>query len=414
MFKKVIFTFFLILVAVLSGRLVANDSVVINDLRVWQSPQNIMFIFDTSAKPRYSIEELQDPNRIVLRFKSKQFNGTIDTDNLNNSNVVDVRYGKHKNHLHFVIELTQKTNYRYYELPPFNIYGNRFVLELTNGEVEEQPQVTKPIKQLTYQSLAQKQRDIVVVIDPGHGGEDPGATANNDKVYYIPLEERTQFARKNHADIFISVHADSFFTNEAQGASIYTLSENGATSDAAQYLADRENLSDFIAGVTSNNKEEHIQDTIHDLVRNATLASSVEVGDKILPFIGRHTKLHKKQVEQANFVVLKSVDIPSILVESGFMSNQTEIKKLTSKSFQSTLAQSIVAGVKQYFEQAQLPGTYFYQKKSADKIEIQVKERDTLSQLAQKYNVTISEIKIANNLRSNMIYTGQKLLIPNN
>ncbi len=235
-------------------------------------------------------------------------------------------------------------------------------------------------------------RDIVIAIDAGHGGEDPGAlgpgglheknitlsiarelqrqinqvrgyraelTRTGD--YFIPLRKRTEIARKKGADLFVSIHADAAPSRSAFGASVFALSDRGATSETARWLADSENRSDLIGGdgsVSLGDKDQMLAGVLLDLSMTATLSSSLDVGHKVLTNVGRITSLHKRRVEQAGFMVLKSPDIPSILVETGFISNVNESRKLASASHQQALARSITSGIRQYFQQSPPPGTY--------------------------------------------------------
>jgi len=234
-------------------------------------------------------------------------------------------------------------------------------------------------------------RDVIVVIDPGHGGKDPGATGSKktrekhvvlsiakqlktliDKEpgmravltrsgdYYIGLRERLDIARKHHADLFVSIHADAFAHPQAKGASVFALSQRGATSEAARWLAEKENYSE-LGGVNLSDLDDQndvIRTVLLDLSQTATTTASLQMGSEVLKRLGAVTSLHTRKVEQARFVVLKSPDIPSVLVETGFISNPTEEKNLTSPKYQAQLTKAIFEGLKSYFWQHPPHGTH--------------------------------------------------------
>jgi N-acetylmuramoyl-L-alanine amidase len=291
----------------------------------------------------------------------------------------------------------------------------------------------------------------VVAIDAGHGGEDPGASGsrgqhekdivlqiakelqrqiNSEKGfraeltrtgdYFIPLRKRTEIARKKGADLFISIHADAAPSRAAFGASVFALSDRGATSETARWLADTENRSDLIGGagnVSLDDKDRMLAGVLLDLSMTATLSSSLNVGQKVLGNMGRVTSLHKQRVEQAGFMVLKSPDIPSILVETGFISNNNEAAKLASSSHQQALARSIRTGVHQYFQQNPPPGTYIAWLRDTGKIaagprEHTVRPGETLAMLAVRYQVSVASLRSINSLKTDELKVGQRLDVP--
>ena len=238
--------------------------------------------------------------------------------------------------------------------------------------------------------------------------------------YFIPLRRRTEIARQKGADLFVSVHADAAPRSTAYGASVYALSDRGATSETARWLADSENRSDLIGGtgnVTLGDKDKVLAGVLLDLSMTASLSSSLDVGQKVLNNMGKITKLHKSRVEQAAFMVLKSPDIPSILVETGFISNPAESRKLNTRSHQLSIARSISAGVKQFFQVNPPPGTWLAAQRDAGKTVVGPQEHvvragESLSMLAARYQVSLAEIRQANKLKSDVIRVGQKIQIP--
>jgi len=300
----------------------------------------------------------------------------------------------------------------------------------------KKPTVKKSVKQST-------KRNIIIAIDAGHGGEDPGATgpgrlreknvvlsmAKELEVlfkadrgytpkmirsgdYYVSLKGRRDIARKYQADLFVSIHADAFKRKEAHGASVYALSTSGATSTAARYLAQRENAADLVGGVRLSDKDDMLAGVLADLSMTSTLDNSLKLGDRVLRKVDRIAKLHKNRVEQAGFAVLKSPDIPSILVETGFISNPTEAKNLGSRTYRKKMAAAIHAGIVQWFADHPPSGTLIAWQRNAGGQQYTIARGDTLSGIAQRFNVSMALLKSQNGLRHSRIQVGQKLTIP--
>lgn len=279
-------------------------------------------------------------------------------------------------------------------------------------------------------------RDVVIAIDAGHGGEDPGARGHRgtrektvvlaiarrfkalvekepgmrpvmirDGDYYISLRGRIKKARQKRADIFISIHADAFHNKKARGSSVYTLSPRGATSEAARWLAESENKADLIGGVSLDDKDDLLASVLLDLSQTASLEASLDVADHILGGLKRVGKVHKRRVQSASFMVLKSPDIPSVLVETAFISNPEEERKLRSKSYQQKLAQALMQGVRKYFHRFPPPGTHLARRHV-------IKTGDTLSAIAEQYQVPVHRLRNVNQLESDHVKVGEVLQIP--
>jgi len=298
-------------------------------------------------------------------------------------------------------------------------------------------------------SLPQRSRDIIVAIDAGHGGKDPGAIGHQgskekdvvlaiarelhkqmstvkglkpvlirDGDYFIHLKNRRDIARnKYNADVFISIHADAFSNRKANGASVFVLSQNGASSTTASYLADRENSADLIDGFDISNANASLSEMILNVAMDGVLAESNNVGHQILKELGSVSRLHKKQVEHAGFMVLKSPDMLSLLVETGFISNPTEENLLKSSSHQRNLARAIVKGTHQYFENNPIPGTYYAMKNEKRYVGKNVEKHvvsqgDTLSTIASRYRISMLNLKRVNDIRDDQLWVGKVLLIP--
>jgi N-acetylmuramoyl-L-alanine amidase len=227
--------------------------------------------------------------------------------------------------------------------------------------------------------------------------------------YFIPLRKRVAIARQHKADLFVSIHADSFRDKRARGASVYTLSPRGASSEQARLLAEKENASDLIGGVSLDDKDDLLASVLLDLSQTASIEVSSDVASRVLSGLKGVNKLHKRNVEQAGFRVLKSPDLPSILVETAFISNPTEERNLNSSSHQQKLAQAIMTGVRGYFRQNPPPGTILAMNKSRKHV---ISRGETLSGIAQQYRVSLDTLRSANKLRSNTLRIGQVLQIP--
>jgi N-acetylmuramoyl-L-alanine amidase len=224
-----------------------------------------------------------------------------------------------------------------------------------------------------------------------------------------------EIARRNKADLFLSVHADAVRDRRPRGTSVYVLSLKGASDEAANLMAQRENASDMVGGVSLANKDAVLASVLLDLSQNAALSASLDVGDEVIAKLAQLGPVHRRKVQQAGLLVLKSPDIPSILVETGFISNPTEEKNLRSSDYQDKLAQAILAGVRDYFYKNPPQDTQVaLNRKRAPVQDIQhvITRGDTLSQIAQRYNVSTSELRSANKLASDNVRIGQTLRIP--
>jgi N-acetylmuramoyl-L-alanine amidase len=286
-------------------------------------------------------------------------------------------------------------------------------------------------------------RDVVVVLDPGHGGKDPGATGmrhsaekhvvlaialklkqlidrqpgmravltrNGD--YYVGLRERMAIARRNNADIFVAIHADAFNNHNSNGASVFALSPRGATSEAARWLAEKENHSE-LGGVNLSELDDQngaVRTVLLDLSQTATIGASVQMGSRVLRGLDSVTTLHNNKVEQARFVVLKSPDIPSILIETGFISNPREEKNLTNPAYQMRMTQAIFQGIKGYFWDYPPHGSRVEAMSGGGIHWVQAGE--SLPSIASRYHISVARLESANGLSGTRVIPGQKLSIP--
>jgi N-acetylmuramoyl-L-alanine amidase len=233
--------------------------------------------------------------------------------------------------------------------------------------------------------------------------------------YYVDHRERMEIARRSKADLFVSIHADAVDDRRANGASVYVLSLKGASDEAGKRLAERENASNLVGGVSLANKDAVLASVLLDLSQNAALSASLDVGSEVIGQLARIGKVHRRKVQQAGFLVLKSPDVPSILVETAYISNPAEEKKLRNRAHQGKLANAILLGVRKYFYENPPPNTMIAlnrNRNSSQQVRHVISRGDTLSEIAERYNVSMSSIKTANNLSGNNVRVGQTLRIP--
>lgn len=416
----------------------ADNSV--DSVRAWPSPDKTRVVFDLSDTPDYSYFTLyqQKPYRLVIDFNNTSLK--VDLNNLGkDSLLVDkIRTSSPKNSrsTRIVIELDSKSDANLFTLPANDSYKDRLVVDLPGKSIER----SGPAKSVSEL----KDRRVTVAIDAGHGGDDPGsigprgtyekhvvmriATAlakliNDDSGmqaylirtgdYYVGLNERPQKAWDVKADFFVSIHADAFRTPQPSGASVWVLSKQRADSEVGRWLENREQQSELLGGVTdilsNNGHEPYLAETLLDMSMDSSIAGAYSAAKHIIDEMAGVTKMHKKTPQAASFAVLKSPDKPSLLVETGFISNPREEQLLTSNAYQKKLARALYSGIRRYFVSNPIDNTYLANQSS---FTYTVKSGDSLSVLAQRYNTTVNAIKSENNLASNSLKIGQKLTIP--
>jgi len=361
--------------------------------RIWPAPEYTRLTLETKEELKYTLFTVKDPERLVLELETDEIAGPI-ADLQSKLTVEDpyikgLRVARNRPGIvRVVLDLKQTVNAQVFTLKPVGEYGYRLVLDLhplvpidplaqliqqTQQSQAEAPQPPKAPGGAPVARLA------TIAIDAGHGGEDPGAIGRRgsrekditlmiarrlkalidaepnmralltrDGDYFLPLNVRVDKARQVKADLFVSIHADSFVRRDARGSSVFALSERRATSEMAKLLAKKENESDLIGGVNFKGKDSYVTQTLLDLSQTATIDHSLRLGGSVLKQLGSVNDLHKPRVEQASFAVLKAHDVPSILIETAFISNPQEEKRLTSKPYQDKLARAILAGIKDY------------------------------------------------------------------
>lgn len=429
----------------------------IEGVRVWRAPDSTRLVFDLSAPVSHKMFTLDGPSRVVIDVDKATVAANLEKPALANTPVTGVRYGDRSGGLRVVLDISASVTPRSFVLPKHGDKADRLVVDLFDknapaaAAATSAPTTSRPDR--VAQDLADlipEKRDIIIAVDAGHGGEDPGAVGPGrimekavvlaisqqlvDMInrepgykahlvrtgdYYIPLHTRRDKARQLRADLFVSVHADAFKNPQASGASVFALSRSGATSESARFLAQKENEADLIGGVggvSLSDVDNVLAGVLVDLSMTATLTNSLQVGDRVLREMGKITKLHKKQVEQAGFAVLKSPDVPSILVETGFISNPQEAQKLNTPSHRRFLAEAIFRGIKDYFYDVPPPGSYIAWTKArggGSQQHYTIARGDTLSDIAKRHNVSLTKLLEHNGLQASaVIRVGQKLVIP--
>ncbi len=438
-----------VLLLSLTGQCLAGETVEFKNVRLWAAPDNTRVVFDVSGPHSYKLFSLQNPERIVVDVPAGRVANTLKAEKVSGGLVKGVRVARNKpDTLRIVFDLQQRTRPRSFSLKPNGQYGHRLVVDFYNtGNTEvpvseappksaaSQPAITRTTR--TTKAAPTSTRDLVIAIDAGHGGDDPGAigrrgTREKDVVlaiarhladlvekepgmrpvmiregdYYVGLRQRINKARKYKADLFISIHADGFKDHRAHGSSVYVLSNRGASSEMGRWLEAKENAADLAGGVSLDDKDDVLAEVLLDLSQSATMEASFEVADNMLGELKRLGKTHKSTVQQAAFVVLKSPDIPSMLVETAFISNPAEENKLRDKRHQQSLANAMLKGIRDYFGSHPPPGTLIVAQQHV------VKSGDTLSDIAQRYQVSLSSLRGYNSLKNDTLKVGDKLRIP--
>lgn len=417
---------------------------VVEGIRIRPSPERTRIVFDVSQPIEHRIFILKNPRRLVIDISDAELKTDLGKFSLRKTPITAVRHARRDNNdLRVVLDLKSDVKPRSFVLKPIMQYGDRLVVDLYTKD----QQYTPVIQQSNFS--VNKLSDLVIAIDAGHGGDDPGAVGYgklleknvvlqiskrlNNLVeketgfksimirsgdYYLGRRERTKLARKNSANIFVSIHADAFKTAAARGASVYAVSSKGATSEMARWLAESENRADLIGGVggvSLDDKDDILAGVLLDLISNLSLSASLDVGASIIESLKDVTKMHGTKVEQAGFAVLKSPDMPSVLVETGYISNPKDASLLKSKRHQQKLAKAIFTGVKNYLVANPPDGSYLAWKKTESPrslLTYVIERGDTLSNIADKYRVSTEKIKKANGLRTDSIRIGQELKIP--
>lgn len=431
-------------------------------VRVWSTPEDTRLVFELTEPVEHSVFGLSKPDRLILDIKNASLSGKVDTPGPDDRRLLKVRHGpQNGKDLRVVLDLRRSVRAKSFLLKPGGSNGHRLVVELLDRDDAAGPgsgqraataakaggaapaagkasvAAAAPAKGTKAADLG---RDIVVAIDAGHGGEDPGAigasgsrekditlaiarrlerlvraepgmrpvlTRTGD--YFVPLRKRMQIARKHKADYFVSIHADAFKDPRARGSSVFVLSDRGASSEAARWLAESENASDLVGGVSLDDKDDVLASVLLDLSQTGTRKASLDGAQSVLAELGRLGDMHASEVQQAGFLVLKAPDVPSLLVETAFISNPDEERRLRDPAHQQQIAEAVLRGIRAYFQKAPPPGTL---------LAIQQDRRHTIAAgeslrlVAQRYAVSVGALREVNGLASDQVRVGQVLRIP--
>lgn len=467
----------------------ATAASTVTAVRIWGGPDSTRVIFELSGPVDYRLFQLASPDRVVLDLDNGTFGKGV-AAKPGKGAVKDMRIGRFQGKARVVLDLDGPAHPKSFLLTPAGQYGYRLVVDL--GTPSDKP--SSVVRTIDEDIAHGKPRPVVIAVDAGHGGDDPGARGQGGTLeknvtlevakdlaalidaqpgmqavltrkgdYFVPLEKRFQIAREHKADLFVSIHANSCPDYcDARGASVWVLSTHGKQSEAGRWLAKSENASDLIGGaggVSLDDKSHMLASVLLDLSQGASMHAAHEVGGDVLTALGKIGPLYRNTVQGANFVVLRSPDVPSVLVETAFISNRADERRLSSSKDRQQLAQAVLTGVRQYFETTPPPGTWFAEQRnkrlnltpgvdtrvaavddapaagkqpaaavvmaSAKKAarsddDIQdmhkVARGETLSGIAQQYGVSMSSLRSINSGKipsSGLVQTGQVLLIPN-
>ena len=459
--KNTLVALIMLLALIMTSSAMAKAS--LEKVRVGQTADKTRVVFEIKQNHRFEVSKLNNPARIVVDFYK--------ADNklsFKNMKFLDARLGKirvkdQKNRVRVVLDLRKNFDYSYFVLAKNKQGADRVVIDVSKKLVTAKPvKAKKIVKKNVVKSVAKpakdiaklqkprqimnagspmfllKNKDLVVAIDAGHGGKDPGAIGFNgtqekvvalqmakrlkkyidaqpgmrailtrDKDEFVSLHQRVRIAHKHNADLFLSIHADAFRKRSARGGSVYILSTKGASSVMARILAKSENAS--LHDIKLKGRDSDVAFVLSDMTREANIRASRKLGEAVLGEMGLSVRLHKTSVQSANFAVLKSIDMPSLLIEAAFLSNIGEEKKLKTTAFQSKVAKSIVRGLEKFVKRnSQQPrwgeSLFVYYK---------VRSGDTLSQIAANYKISTAELKKLNRIKqANKLYVGKKLRIP--
>ncbi len=418
----------------------------IKNIRTWPAPDHTRVVFDIDRPVEYALFVLRDPDRVVVDLRETKLLKRVPRVRPGDRLLVRIRAaqrtraekrarGGTRSDLRVVLDSKQRVRPKSFLLKPNSKYGHRLVVDVypVDGGAGE-----KPARKRVAADDPKDRRKVVVAVDAGHGGEDPGAVTRSgirekdvvlaiaralkrridrtpgmravlvrDGDYYVGLRRRTEIARRQGADLFVSIHADSFRDPRVSGSSVYVLSRRGASSEAARWLAQQENAADFVGGVSIDDKDGLLASVLVDLQQTATLSASAEAGGQVLKSLRRVARSRKRRIEQAGFLVLKSPDIPSILIETGFLTNPADAKRLSNPKHQEKVAQAILNGIVGYFERNPLAGTTFAAARRHT-----IARGETLSEIAVKYRVSVERLRAANRISGSVIRVGDVLRIP--
>jgi len=415
----------------------------ISDIRITSDVDSTRIVLDVSQEAKFSYFSLKNPDRLVIDFLQTN-DGVNFSDFVNNSTILKrMRHSKAKSNddMRMVIELSKKVDARVFSLQPNTDFGHRVVIDLKDPN-------PAPQAVLSASAAPERDDDIVIVIDAGHGGVDPGsigpagtyekkitlsiakmlealikaengmrAVMTRTGDYYISPNERPDFATKANADLLVSIHADAFTTPQPRGGSVWVLSKGRADSELGRLLEQTERSSELLGSaanvIEDRDTERYFAETIFNMSMDLSRASSYDVSNKVIREMKKVTRMHKRTPQSASLAVLTAPETPSILVEVGFISNPEEEKNLNWREYRERLAKAMFDSIKRFFKANPPEGTMWAKRMSMEPVKHRVQSGESLSLLAQRYSVTVTDIKKANSLRSDVVRIGQVLIIPN-
>ena len=418
----------------------AQAAPTVENIRIWAEGGKTRVVLDLSHPAEHAIFTLRGPDRLVVDLKAGRLSSSLASDLPGSTGSVKrIRSAiKANGQLRVVLDLNENVRSRSFTAGPNNTYGDRLVIDLQRSS---SPQTVKRASE-SYKPG----RDIVVAIDAGHGGHDPGAIGKartrekdialavsrrlankinaehgmravliRDGDYYVDHRRRMEIAHQQKADLFVSIHSDAVDDRRANGATVYALSLKGASDEEARLLAERENAAVSVGGVSLDDKDQVLAEVLLDLSQNAALSASLDVGSNVIGALESVVRVRRNTVQQAGLLVLKSPDMPSILVETAYISNPAEEKKLRDPNYQARLASAILAGVRNYFYTNPPPDTQIamdVRRNPTRQVNHVISRGDTLSEIADRYNVSTAAIRTANRMNNDTIRVGQTLSIP--
>lgn len=412
----------------------------IESVRVWPAPDKTRIVFDLDSAPEHSYFTLYDgePYRLVIDFRNTRNQVNLDALDFDSLMVSRIRSSTpaDSSSSRVVLELSGQVEPTVFPLPPNERYGHRLVVDIPGQSVPQQ--------RVTRSAAGLEERPVIVAIDAGHGGEDPGSIGpagtyeknitlpvakrladliNADPAmkavlvrtgdYGVHINQRNRVARRERADMFISIHADAFTSPQPNGASVWVLSRRRANTELGRWLENREQHSELLGGageVLSNNGDDpYLARTLLDMSLDSSMSGGFDAANILLTRLSGVTRVHRREPQAASFAVLNSPDIPSVLVELGFISNPQEEKNLRSGSHQQRLAQALYDGTREFFITHPIDGTVLANQRVRQH---RVKSGESLSVLAQRYGTSVRAIQQHNSLSGSGLRIGQVLEIP--
>lgn len=445
---KALFCFYLLF----SIQALANNQV--QNVRISTAAENTRVVFDLSAAPEFKYFTLENPDRLVIDLSKVRAGSRLPTITGESSLIKGIRNSNNQTNMRIVLDLTKAVKPNVFALEPAAPHGHRLVVDLPDNSAVGTTTATAVATSNTSRtstapvasipSPVRVARDIIIAVDAGHGGVDPGsigpagtyeknltlpiarqlvALINKEPGmraslvrtgdYFVHVNNRTDIARRMQADLLVSIHADAFTSPTPRGAAVWVLSLRRATSEVGRMLEQTERHSELLGGVAEVIKdsanERYLAQTVLDLSMNHSMVTAHQVANQVLSELGKVTTLHRREPQAASLGVLRSPDIPSILVEVGFISNPQEERLLRNAAHQQKLVQSIFNGLRRHFELSPPADSLFAQRRARDH---RVQAGESLSILAQRYNVSVDELRRHNNLRNDTLRIGQVLRIP--